>query len=332
MGPHLRERTPEEIAEDLAISVPAARRLAVRALWEDRDDLGGWATPLRLTRLEVAARQVSPRDGFMKYLFHGADGVPFEAVRIPLHRPRWSVCVSSQAGCAMGCAFCATARLPRRRDLEAWEILEQVLTVRREGPERPVTSVVFQGQGEPLHNLDAVLRAAERLRSPAGLRIRGENITISTVGLLPALSELAARDLPYRVVLSLHSAFPDKRAALVPTGRRFAIPDLMEPLRARALRRREPVHLAWVLISGFNTGAEEAGALADLLRGTPVRLSLVDVQDATGRFTAPEEGERGAFLDALRREGLAFARRYSGGGDIRAACGTLSSNSATTGR
>jgi 23S rRNA (adenine2503-C2)-methyltransferase len=195
-----------------------------------------------------------------------------------------------------------------------------------------VTSVVFQGQGEPLHNLGAVLRAAERLRCPAGLRIRGENITISTVGLLPELQEVAALHAPYRLVLSLHSAFSEKRASLVPTGRRFAVPDLLEPVRVRALRRREPVHLAWVLLAGINTGAEEAAELARLLGGTPVRLSLVDVQDETGRFTAPGEAERGAFLDALRREGLAFVRRYSGGADIRAACGTLSSNSATTGR
>jgi len=324
MQAHLRERTPAEIADELRISLPAARRLTVRALWHDADEFGD--------RLEVVERERSPSDGFVKYLFRGADGVLFEAVRIPLHRPRWSVCVSSQAGCAMGCAFCATARLPRRRDLAAWEILEQVLTVRREGSERPVTSVVFQGQGEPLNNLDAVLRAAERLRCPAGLRIRGENVTISTVGLLPELRELAGLDLPYRVVLSLHSAFPDRRGSVIPTAHRFDIPDLLEPLLARAQRRREPVHLAWVLIAGFNTGADEAKALAGLLRGTPVRLSLVDVRDETGRFAPPDDAERGAFLDALRREGLAFVRRYSGGADIRAACGTLSSNSATTGR
>lgn len=342
-GPHLRDRTPEEIAETLSLAPATARRIAVRALWDDRDDLSAieglgrrkaqdLAARFRLTRLEVAERRESPRDGFLKYLLRGADGTPFEAVRIPLQRPRWSVCVSSQAGCAMGCAFCATARLPRRRNLEAWEILEQVLTVRREGRQRPVTSVVFQGQGEPLHNMDAVLRAAERMRSPAGLRIRGENITLSTVGLLPELADLAGRDLPYRLVLSLHSAFGEKRASVVPTGRRFDVPDLLEPMLLRARRRREPVHLAWVLIAGFNTGEDEAAELARLLRGTPVRLSLVEVRDETGRFHAPGDGERGAFLNGLRRHGLGFVRRYSGGSDIRAACGTLSSNSATTGR
>jgi 23S rRNA (adenine2503-C2)-methyltransferase len=152
------------------------------------------------------------------------------------------------------------------------------------------------------------------------------------VGLLPELAELALRDVPYRMVLSLHSAFSEKRASLVPTGRRFAVPHLLEPLLARANRRREPVHLAWVLLAGINTGEEEAAELARRLRGVPVRLSLVDVRDETGRFAAPDDVERGAFLDALRREGLAFVRRYSGGADIRAACGTLSSNSATTGR
>jgi 23S rRNA (adenine2503-C2)-methyltransferase len=346
MLPHLRERTPEEIAEiaaELGLSPATARRVAVRTLWHDRDDLqgipglrrpvaGALSARFRLDRLQVAERRESPLDGFVKYLFQGADGAPFETVRIPLQRPRWSVCVSSQAGCAMGCAFCATARLDLRRNLEAWEIVEQVLTVRREAPERPVTSVVFQGQGEPLHNLDAVRRAAELLRSPAGLRIRAENITVSTVGLLPQLADLVDADVPYRLVLSLHSAFGEKRASVVPTGRRFEVEELLEPMLRRARRRGEPVHLAWVLITGFNTGEDEAAELARLVDGLPVRLSLVDVRDDTGRFLAPQERERHAFLDALRRHGLAFVRRYSGGADIRAACGTLSSKSATTGR
>src|SRR6185503_3093448 len=144
----------------------------------------------RTTRLLVADRRRSAVDPFVKYLFRAEDGRTFETVRIPLERPRWSVCVSSQAGCALGCAFCETGRLGLERNLEPWEIVEQVLCVRREAPERPVTGVVFQGQGEPLQNYDNVIRAAEILRHPCGARIRGDRITISTVGLLPMVTRI----------------------------------------------------------------------------------------------------------------------------------------------
>jgi 23S rRNA (adenine2503-C2)-methyltransferase len=271
----------------------------------------------------VVDRQASRVDPFVKYLFQAADGQVFEAVRIPLERPRWSVCVSSQVGCALGCAFCETGRLGFTRNLEAWEMVEQVLTLRREGPERPVTGVVFQGQGEPFLNYDNVIRAAEVLRHPCGGRIRGDRITISTVGILPVIERYTDEGHPYRLILSLTSAFADKRARLVPIAQRYAVADLVGTMRQHAARRGGLVHLAWVLMSGVNTGPEEARELARLLQGAPVRVSVIDVNDPTGRFRRASETERGRFLDALASHGLAFARRYSGGPDIHAACGML---------
>ena len=282
----------------------------------------------RLERLAVVDRRASGVDPFMKYLFRAPDGAVFETVRIPLERPRWSVCVSSQVGCALACVFCETGRLGFTRNLEAWEMVEQVLTIQREGPERPVTGVVFQGQGEPFQNYDNVIRAAEVLRDPCGARVRGDRITISTAGVLPMIERYTDEGHPYRLILSLTSAIQEKRARLVPIGQRYAVADLMNAMRRHAARHRGPVNVAWVLMAGVNTGPEEARALARLLDGAPVRVSVIDVNDPEGRFQRASDEERGVFLSALAAEGLAFVRRYSGGPDIHAACGMLAARRA----
>jgi 23S rRNA (adenine2503-C2)-methyltransferase len=338
-APHLRGQTPASLRAlwpDLGLDAAVARRVVNRLVWEDRDDLGGvrglsrrLAGAIlergRTTRLDVVDRRRSRVDPFVKYLFRAGDGHAIEAVRIPLERPRWSVCVSSQAGCALACAFCETGRLGLARNLEAWEIVEQVLTVRRESPERPVTGVVFQGQGEPFHNYDPVLRAAAVLRDPAGGRIGGDRITISTVGVLPMIERYTDEGHPYRLILSLTSAFSEKRAGLVPLTRRYGVPELAAAMQRHVARRGGVVNLAWVLISGVNSGAEEARELSRLFRGTPVRLSVIDVNDPTGTFRRAGDRERGRFLSALAENGIGFVRRYSGGPDIHAACGMLAS-------
>ena len=337
--PHLRGEDAGSLAAlwpDLRLEAGVARRILSRLVFEDADGLEGVrglsrATARavlergRTTRLVVADRRHSAVDPFVKYLFRAEDGRTFETVRIPLERPRWSVCVSSQAGCALGCAFCETGRLGLERNLEAWEIVEQVLTVRRESPERPVTGVVFQGQGEPLQNYDAVIRAAAILRDPCGARIRGDRITISTVGLPPLMERYTDEGHPYRLILSLTSAFGEKRARVVPIGRRYDVPELVAAIRRHAQKHGGPVNLAWVLIAGFNSGPEEARELARLFRGVRVRLSLIDVNDPTGRFQRADDAERSGFLSALAAHGIGFVRRYSGGPDIHAACGMLAS-------
>jgi len=236
--------------------------------------------------------------------------------------------VSSQVGCALGCVFCETGRLGFTRNLEAWEMVEQVLTIRREGPERPVTGVVFQGQGEPFQNYDNVIRAAEVLRDPCGARVRGDRITISTAGVLPMIERYTDEGHPYRLILSLTSALQEKRERLVPIGQRYAVTDLMAAMRRHAARHGGPVNVAWVLMAGVNTGPEEARALARLLDGAPVRVSVIDVNDPDGRFRRASDAERGTFLSALAAEGLPFVRRYSGGPDIHAACGMLAARRA----
>jgi len=339
LTPHLRDHTPASLAAlwpDLRLELPTARRVVGRIVFEDRDDLDGvrglakaLARELlvrgRTTRLTVVDRRRSPSDAFVKYLFRADDGRSFETVRIPLERPRWSVCVSSQAGCALACAFCETGRLGFERNLEPWEIVEQVLTVRRESPERPVTGVVFQGQGEPFQNYDNVIRAAEVLRDPCGARIGGDRITLSTVGLLPQIERYTEERHPYRLILSLTSAFGEKRARLVPVGGRYDVPELAAAMRRQAAARGGPVNLAWVLMSGVNTGPEEARELGRLFAGVAVRLSVIDVNDPTGAFRRADDAERGRFVSALAENGIGFVRRYSGGADIHAACGMLAS-------
>ena len=335
--PHLRGQTPASLAAlwpDLGLDLPRARRVVRRLVGEDGDHLDGVpGLPKQVARevlargrrdrLAVVDRRRSEVDPFVKYLFHAPDGLVFEAVRIPLERPRWSVCVSSQVGCALACAFCETGRVGFTRNLEAWEMVEQVLTVRRESPERPVTGVVFQGQGEPFQNYDNVVRAAEVLRDPCGAQVRGDRISISTAGLVPQIERYTDEGHPYRLILSLTSAFSEKREALMPVTARYDVAALAAAMRRHAVRRGGPVNLAWVLLSGINTGPEEARELGRLFAGVAVRLSVIDVNDPTGRFLQAPDEERGRFLGALAENGLAFVRRYSGGPDIHAACGML---------
>jgi 23S rRNA (adenine2503-C2)-methyltransferase len=339
---HLRGHTPRTLASlwpDVPLDPGVARRVLARLVFEDRDDLAGVrglshakaraiAARSDLARLEIADRRSSAVDPFVKYLFRAKDGHVFEAVRIPLERPRWSVCVSSQVGCALECAFCETGRLGFTRNLEAWEMVEQVLAIRRDSPERPVTGVVFQGQGEPFQNYANVIRAAEILRDPCGLRIRGDRMTISTVGILPMIERYTDEGHPYRLILSLTSAFDDRRTPLMPIGRRHAVADLARAMRRHAARHGGPIHLAWVLMAGINTGVDEAAELGRLFEGARLRVSVIDVNDPSGRFQRAGDAERGRFLSALADAGIGFVRRYSGGPDIHAACGMLAARRA----
>lgn len=335
--PHLRGETPESLARcPPGLDPGVARRVVHRVVGADRDDLAGvrglskaqaaaLTAGFRLDRLTVLDRRRSCLDPFVKYLFRSTDGCTFETVRIPLERPRFSVCVSSQVGCALGCRFCETGRLGLTRHLEAWEMVEQVLSVRRESPERPLTGVVFQGQGEPFHNYDAVIQAARILRDPCGARIGADRITISTVGLLPQIERYTQEGHPYRLILSLTSAFSEKRARLVPIAARYGVGELAAAMRRHAERRGGPVNLGWVLIAGYNSGDDEADELGRLFAGVPVRISVIDVNDPNGTYLRASDEERGRFLGALSRNGLGFVRRYSGGADIHAACGMLAS-------
>lgn len=274
-----------------------------------------------LPALRVVERRRAD-DGFVKYLFESPLGGRVEAVRIPLFEDKYIVCVSSQVGCALGCDFCMTGKLGFERNLETWEIVDQVLRIRAEA-DRPVRGVVFMGMGEPLLNYAQATRAARIMCHPAGLSIGANAITFSTAGWVPGIRKYLDDGLPYRLAFSLTSAIPAKRLALLPVERTWPLPSLVEVIREYAARRKERAMLAYVAISGLNTGLEDALALRDTFRGIPIKVDLIDVTDPTGRYQPPSAAELAAFRNHLQVLEAPIARRYSGGKDIGAACGTL---------
>jgi 23S rRNA (adenine2503-C2)-methyltransferase len=280
-----------------------------------------------LPRLALEHSLTSALDGFQKLLFRTQDGLPIESVLIPLHKPgAVSVCLSSQVGCPMGCVFCATARMPRRRNLATWEIVDQFIQSREvvQAQGRRVTGAVFMGMGEPFLNYDNVLAAADLLRCPFGGSVGAGSITISTVGLVPEIDRFTREDWRFRLAISLGAATDAKRHALVPLAARTPVAEVMAAARRHAAARRDRVMLVYVCISGVNVDEADAVALAGLIGDTPVRLDLIEVTDATGRFRPPDRDELRRFRDVLARElAQPVVRRYSGGADIAAACGTL---------
>ena len=294
--------------------VPRTVELAVGALVDRRP-------------LEIVERAEDPNDGFVKYLFRLHDGVLAEAVRIPLEiEGRFTVCLSSQAGCAMACDFCATGRMGLTRSLEPWEIVAQFVAVRDEAP-GVVTGAVFQGQGEPLHNYAAVMRAAEILSHPCGGRISARAITISTVGLVPAILRYASEGRPYRLIVSLTSAIDRRRRALVPAASAWPVCELADAVREYQRAAGGRVTIAWVVLGGINTGSDEVEALRELFRGVPLRLNLIDVNDARpDGYTRATDAELTSFRDDLRTLGIPVVRRYSGGAARHAACGMLAAH------
>jgi 23S rRNA (adenine2503-C2)-methyltransferase len=302
-------RSMDDVA--LARQVPAAIRDAVQA------EAG-------LPALRIIERRRA-EDGFMKYLFESPLGGRFEAVRIPIFEEKYIVCLSSQVGCALACDFCMTGRLGFERNLETWEMLDQVLQIRAEA-DRPVRGVVYMGMGEPLLNFVNTTRAARVLCHPAGLAIGAKSITFSTAGWVPGIKRYIAEAIPYRLAFSVTSAIPEKRARLLPVDRTHPLPELVAQIREYAARRNERAMVAYVMMSGLNVGREDAEALRETFAGIPIKIDLIDVTDPTGRYRPPTAEELAEFRTFLQVLKAPIARRYSGGKDIDAACGTLAAS------
>lgn len=340
MRPHLLGLRPDDLAallraNGVAVRDAETRRVLAHAIALGRDGYPeSRPVPRRVEQAidalvdrrppEIVERATDSSDGFVKYLFRLHDGAVAEAVRIPLEKEgRFTVCLSSQAGCAMRCDFCATGRLGLTRSLEAWEIVAQFLAVRAEAPGL-VTGAVFQGQGEPLHNYDPVMRAAEILSHPCGGRIASEAITISTVGLVPAIRRFTREARPYRLIVSLTSAIEERRRALVPLAAAWPAAELASAVRELQRSRGGRVTIAWVVLGGINTGVDEVEALRALFAGVPLRLNLIDVNDARpDGYRRATPSELASFRDALRTLEMPVVRRYSGGAAKHAACGML---------
>ncbi|HEY0705748.1 MAG TPA: radical SAM protein, partial [Polyangia bacterium] len=211
------------------------------------------------------------------------------------------------------------------RSLRTWEILEQVRLIAAEG-EHDVRGVVFMGMGEPFLNYDNVIAAARVLSDPAGFAIAGKAITISTAGVVPMIRRYTREGHKYRLIVSLGAPESAQRLPLMPIERRWPLPELMDAVRAYVQATGDRMTFAYVAIRGVNLSPAHAEALATLLAGLRAKVSLIDVSDETGAYLPPDEDEVGRFRSVLGAAGIPVVRRYSGGKDIGAACGTLSAS------
>jgi 23S rRNA (adenine2503-C2)-methyltransferase len=271
-----------------------------------------------LPRLVVAARQRSV-DGTEKFLFRLPDGEAIESVAIP-ERNRITLCISSQAGCALKCSFCATGLMGFSRNLATWEVAGQVREMRLLEPPIDITNVVFMGMGEPMMNWKAVDPTLTILNSPKGIGIGARHITVSTVGVLPGIEALAARPEQFRLAISIHAPSDALRRELMPVNVKYPLADVIAA--ARAFDRR--VTFEYVMLGGVNDAVEHALQLAQLAKECGAFVNLIPLHPGGAMEFRPTTRERMvAFARELRRAGVEVAIRKSRGMDIAAACGQL---------
>jgi 23S rRNA (adenine2503-C2)-methyltransferase len=283
--------------------------LAFRALLEEH---------FELPRLTLAMRQTSS-DGTEKFLFRLDDGEFIETVAIP-EGSRLTLCISSQAGCALQCAFCATGAMGFTRNLQMFEIAGQVREMKLLDSPKSVTNIVFMGMGEPLMNWRAVDPTLTVLNSPAGLGIGARHITVSTVGVLPGIIALGERPEQFRLALSIHAPNDELRQSLMPINTKYPLASVIEA--AKVFDRR--VTFEYVMLGGINDGAEQVAQLAELARECRAFVNLIPLHPGgTGDFTPSSAEQIHWFARRLRAAGVEVAIRKSRGMDIAAACGQL---------
>lgn len=271
----------------------------------------------------AAEAVVTSADGTTRVVWRLPDRERVESVLIPDAR-RLTLCVSSQVGCGMGCAFCATARLGLRRNLSASEILAQVTGAGALAPAgRRITHLVFMGMGEPLHNEGALRQALDVLTAPWGAGFSPRRITVSTVGLVPGLRRLL-EETEVNVAVSVVSATAAQRSRLVPVERRYPVQHLVEFCRSVRLHPRRRITFEVVLLAGVNDAEEDAAALARLVRGSGIRVNLIPFNPYPGApFRRPRPERVQAFQRVLLDAGVRATVRTPRGDDVAAACGQL---------
>lgn len=332
---NLRSLTDDELDRVIFhLNQPAFRSKQVRQwIWEknvtDFDQMTNIPSSLRqelahgytLTMPVEVARQQSA-DGSRKYLLAMADGVRVECVGMP-SKGHLSVCVSTQAGCGMGCAFCATGKLGLTRSLEGHEIYDQVTHVARDFDMR-VGSVVFMGQGEPFANYDATLFALRRLNNPDCAGIGARHLTVSTCGVLPGIAKFAGEPEQFTLAVSLHSAIQRTRDALMPGAKRWSLAHLHSSMAEYAQRTGRRPTYEFALIGGVNDTDDELQALCEFCAGTLCHVNLINLNEVEGsKFVPSRPGRDQEFVNALTQVGVETTIRMSRGGDIDAACGQL---------
>ncbi len=262
-------------------------------------------------------------DGTRKLLVRLADGEAIETVIIPA-ADRVTLCISSQAGCAMDCAFCATARMGLRRNLSVGEIISQIFLARRElAPDEEITNYVFMGMGEPLANYQRLVKALEIMTAEWGMGISTRRITVSTVGLIPAMERLLG-EIPVRIAVSLHATSNEVRDRMAPINRRYPLEALLETCKRLPIRQRDRITFEYVMLRGVNDTAEDARRLVKLLGPVRAKVNLIFFNPFEGAgFHASPRQRVEDFQAILRAGNLTATIRESRGVDIAAACGQL---------
>lgn len=270
-------------------------------------------------------------DKTVKFLFRLDDQKNVETVLIPFQR-KYTVCLSSQVGCAMNCAFCYTGRQGFTRHLQTEEIVGQFLQVQKWLTEnRPqddrILNIVFMGQGEPLHNFEAVQKATQIFVSQYGLSLADHKITISTAGYLPGLQRWAGQMPSVNIALSLHSPFAEKRNQLIPLNRRYPLEQVIEAVERIPSGKKRFVTYEYLLLKGFNDSAEDAHATGRLLQGKKALLNLIPFNPFPGtNFKRPEPQDVESFKSILESYALPTMVRKTKGDQILAACGQLNTS------
>jgi 23S rRNA (adenine2503-C2)-methyltransferase len=278
-----------------------------------------------LDPLEIADEQVA-KDGTVKRLYRLGDGQLIEAVLMKYDDDRRTACISSQAGCAMACAFCATGQMGFARHLSSGEIVAQVIRYAREleAVGERLSNIVLMGMGEPFHNYDAVLAAVRRLIRDVGIGAR--HITVSTVGLAPRIRAFADEGLQVKLAISLHASNDEQRSTIMPINRRYPIPELLDACAYYVEKTGRRVSFEWALIAGQNDDAATAHRLGKLIQHLPAHVNLIPL-NPTARFDgrATDQEAARAFVRVLEGYGLPATIRVRRGIDIDAGCGQLKS-------
>ncbi|WP_295761041.1 23S rRNA (adenine(2503)-C(2))-methyltransferase RlmN [uncultured Oscillibacter sp.] len=329
----LRSMSLPELREALqGMGEPAFRGRQVFS-WLSRgagsfDEMSDLPIPLRERLRETCTlgvpkavrRQVSAKDGTIKYLWELADGNCIESV-LMRYRHGNTVCISSQVGCRMGCAFCASTIAGKVRDLTPGELLEQVIFVQKDSG-APISNIVLMGIGEPMDNLDAVLKFLEIVNHPDGLNIGMRHISLSTCGVIPGIRRLAELELQLTLSVSLHAPDGETRSKLMPVDRAYSVEELFAACHDYFRRTGRRISFEYAMIDGVNDRDWQADLIAERLRGMPGHVNLIPLNDVAESPFRPSR-RTAAFQKRLESHGVTATVRRSLGGDIDAACGQL---------
>lgn len=280
----------------------------------------------RIGAMEQVGEQTSIDTQTIKRLYQLSDGQLIESVLMEYDDGRRTACISTQAGCAMGCIFCATGQMGFARNLTDGEILEQAILFARllESEGDRLSNVVLMGMGEPLHNYDYTVKAIHRLNDPKGLNIGQRHITLSTVGLAPAIRQYADEGSQAGLAISLHAATDEERSRLLPINRRYPIAEVIDAVHYYIRKTGRRVTFEWALIRGENDTVEQARVLGFLLKGLLCHVNLIPLNPTTGYDGAPSDPDRvAAFQAELEAHGVSSTVRVRRGIDIQAGCGQL---------